>query len=225
VSRGSTCRYYVNDFEENVLSPYYLSTIFPIFSGTGLGITISNMIMNALGGQLVAFSAPEYGSCFTFAIPVKHGRTVMDDNKVESKEAIKLRTEQLQAEFEGFGFGEGSNKKRPRVLVVDDSTINRKICSRKIRKLLPGVEITECASGKSCIQEYEHDYKNIMGIFLDFHMPGMINVFCIFSCIHSQQFHSHLCLLTGMDGDVVARNIRAFEKTHEDVGQEVWIVG
>lgn len=145
--------------------------------------------MNALGGQLVAFSAPEYGSCFTFAIPVKHGRTVLDSNKVESKEAHKLRTEHLQAEFEGFGFGEGSNKKQPRVLVVDDSTINRKICSRKIRKLLPGVEITECSSGKSCIQEYEHDYKNIMGIFLDFHMPGLVNVFCIFSCIHSQQFH------------------------------------
>ena len=187
MSLGSTCRYYVNDFEENVLSPFYLSTNFPIFSGTGLGITISNMIMNALGGQLVAFSAPEYGSCFTFAIPVKHGRTVINSNKAESKEAHKLRTEQLQAEFEGFGFGVGSNKKQPRVLVVDDSTINRKICSRKIRQLLPGVEITECSSGKSCIQEYEHDYKNIMGIFLDFHMPGM-NVFSIVSCIHSQQF-------------------------------------
>jgi CheY-like chemotaxis protein len=184
------------------------------------------MIMNALGGQLVAFSAPEYGSCFTFAIPVKHGRTIVEENKVESKEVTKLRTEQLQAEFEGFGFGEGSNRKRPRVLVVDDSTINRKICSRKIRKLLPGVEITECASGKSCIQEYEHDYKNIMGIFLDFHMPGMFIVFCVCSCLYIfQQFHLRFCLLTGMDGDVVARNIREFEKTHEDVVQEVWIVG
>ena len=38
-------------------------------------------------------------------------------------------------------------------------------------------------------------------------------------------FHSQLCLLAGMDGDAVARNIREFEKTHEDVGQEVWIVG
>lgn len=28
-----------------------------------------------------------------------------------------------------------------------------------------------------------------------------------------------------MDGDVVARNIREFEKTNEDVKQEVWIVG
>jgi len=39
-----------------------------------------------------------------------------------------------------------------------------------------------------------------------------------------------ICLLTltGMDGDVVARNIREFEQTHEDVdvGQGgVWIVG
>ncbi len=132
------------------------------------------MIMTALGGSLVAFSAPEYGSCFTFAIPVKRGHTVVKDTKVESKEATKLRIEQLQNEFESFGFGEGGSKKRPRVLVVDDSTINRKICSRKIKKLLPGVEITECSNGPLCIQEYEHDYKHIMGIFLDFHMPGTL---------------------------------------------------
>ena len=141
------------------------------------------MIMVALGGTLVAFSAPEYGSCFTFAIPVKRGRKIVKDTKVESKEATKLRIEQLQNEFEGFGFGEGGMKKRPRVLVVDDSTINRKICSRKIKKLLPGVEITECSSGRICIQEYEHDYMNIMGIFLDFHMPGTF--FCLSRLLQS----------------------------------------
>lgn len=146
------------------------------YLGTGLGITISNMIMNALGGTLVAFSAPGYGSCFTFAIPVKRGSIIMEDDKVKSKEATKMGIEQLKAEFEGFGFGEGGKRKQPRVLVVDDSTINRKICSRKIKKLLPGVEITECPSGKSCIEEYEHDYGNIMGIFLDFHMPGMLPI-------------------------------------------------
>ena len=130
------------------------------------------MIMCALGGTLVAFSAPEYGSCFTFAIPVKRGKKIVEDTTVESNEATKLRIEQLQNDFESFGFGEGGTRKRPRILVVDDTTINRKICSRKIKKLLPGVEITECPSGKICIQEYEHDHKNIMGIFLDFHMPG-----------------------------------------------------
>ena len=44
-------------------------------------------------------------------------------------------------------------------------------------------------------------------------------------------FYSQLCCLylsTGMDGDVVARNIREFEKTHADVDVSqlgVWIVG
>lgn len=161
------------------------------------------MIMNALGGKLVAFSAPGYGSCFTFAIPVKRGDAIAEEPKVESKEVTQKRMQQLQNEFEAFGFGEGGNRKRPRVLVVDDSTINRKICSRKIKKLLPGIEITECPSGKTCIQEYENDHQNIVGIFLDFHMPGM-------------------------DGDVVARNIRGFEQTHAEVDVSqggVWIVG
>ena len=161
------------------------------FLGTGLGITISNMIMNALGGKLVAFSAPEYGSCFTFAIPVKRGAKIVKEDKVESKEATKIGIEQLQAEFEGFGFGVGGKRKPPRVLVVDDSTINRKICSRKIKKLLPGVEITECSSGKSCIEEYEHDYRNIMGIFLDFHMPGMLLPIEVLAAAHSSTNFTH----------------------------------
>lgn len=148
------------------------------YQGTGLGITISNMIINALNGQLVVFSAPEFGSCFTFAIPVKRSKSSPTSGKnLNNKEALKLRIDQLRAEFESFGFANGGTRKSPRILVVDDSTINRKICSRKIRKLLPAVEVTECSSGKSCIEEYEHDYKNIMGIFLDFHMPGMSSLF------------------------------------------------
>ena len=166
------------------------------YQGTGLGITISNMIIDALHGQLVVFSAPEYGSCFTFAIPVKCAKEITKEKKtLNSKEEQKLRIEQLQAEFESFNL-----KKNPRVLVVDDATINRKICSRKVKKLLPSVEITECANGKSCVEEYVHDHANIMGIFLDYHMPGM-------------------------DGDEVARKIREFEKLHEEIKQEVWIVG
>lgn len=171
------------------------------FQGTGLGITISNMIVSALKGQFVVFSAPDYGSCFTFAIPVKRSEVPTPENRnPNSKEATKLRIERLRAEFESFRFANGGTEKSPRVLVVDDSTINRKICSRKVKKLLPAVEITECANGQRCIEEYEHDYKNILGVFLDFHMPGM-------------------------DGDVVARKIREFEKLQEDVEHEVWIVG
>ena len=159
------------------------------------------MIVSALKGQFVVFSAPDYGSCFTFAIPVKRSEEPTLENRnpnsKEAKEATKLR---LRAEFENFRFSNGGTEKSPRVLVVDDSTINRKICSRKVNKLLPAIEITECANGARCIEEYEHDYKNILGIFLDFHMPGM-------------------------DGDVVARKIREFEKLQEDVDDGVWIVG
>ena len=172
------------------------------FQGTGLGVTISNMILNALHGKMVVFSTPEYGSCFTFALPVKRGnrQSVEEENPyANSKEAAQLRKEQLQAEFESFA-NNSAIKKNLRLLVVDDSTINRKICSRKIKQLVPAVEITECANGQRCLEEYQHDYNNIIGIFLDFHMPGM-------------------------DGDEVARKIREFEKTQVDLERNVWIVG
>lgn len=158
------------------------------------------MIVTALRGKFVIFSAPDYGSCFTFAVPVKMGAESTEVNDKEKiglsqKDEKKMRMEKLQAEFEELGLvGKGL-----KVLVVDDSSINRKLCSRKIKAWLPNVAITECASGHALLEEYEHDHSIIMGIFLDFHMHGM-------------------------DGDVATRRIRLHEGTHEE-SRRVYIAG
>jgi len=170
------------------------------YQGTGLGINICQMIITALRGKLVIFSAKDYGSCFTFAVPVKMGAKDEADSQAgkmpkSSKSEKKARMAALQAEYESLGIA----ARNPKLLVVDDSSINRKLCTRKIKTWLPGVAITECSSGKGLIEEYEHDHSIIMGIFLDFHMPGM-------------------------EGDAAARRIREYEETHEEA-RRVYIAG
>lgn len=176
------------------------------YQGTGLGINICHMIVTAMEGKMVIFSAPGFGSCFTFGVPVKmmmptpsskradNGLiTRTNDNREDEK---KRRIKQLRDEFEMLGLASRGLK----ILVVDDSSINRKLCGRKIRTWLPDVTIANCSSGKAAIEEYEYDHPIIMGIFLDFHMHGM-------------------------DGDACARKIREFEGTHDGVARPVWITG
>jgi len=160
------------------------------YQGTGLGINICQMIISALRGKMVIYSAKDYGSCFTFAVPVKMGGkdeagSQPSKSPLSAKDEKKARMAALQAEYESLGIA----SRNPKLLVVDDSSINRKLCSRKIKTWLPGVAITECSSGKGLIEEYEHDHSIIMGVFLDFHMHGM-------------------------DGDAAARRIREYEDTH-----------
>ena len=170
------------------------------YQGSGLGINICQMIISALRGKLVIFSAKDYGSCFTFAVPVKMGAKDEAESQpskplLSAKGEKKARMAALQAEYESLGIA----SRNPKLLVVDDSSINRKLCSRKIKAWLPGVAITECSSGKGLIEEYEHDHSIIMGVFLDFHMHGM-------------------------DGDAAARRIREYEDTHEEA-RRVYIAG
>lgn len=173
------------------------------YQGTGLGINICQMIVAALMGKLVIFSAKDYGSCFTFAVPVKKmvaKAENKEDNSVttlSAKDLKKFKTEKLQAEYKSLGLVDRNPK--PTIMVVDDSSINRKLCRRKIKTWLPDVNIVECDSGRALIDEYEHDHPIIMGVFLDFHMHGM-------------------------DGDLATRRIREFEGTHEDT-RRVYIVG
>ena len=170
------------------------------YQGTGLGINICNMIVTALRGKLVIFSTPGFGSCFTFAVPVKMEEVKRKGDLpaqpvADVKNERKLRRKKLQAQFEELGIA----ARKPKVMVVDDSSINRKLCRRKIKSLLPDIAIAECSSGQALVEEYEHDHSIIMGVFLDFHMHGM-------------------------DGDVATRIIREFESTHEDA-RRVYIAG
>jgi len=108
----------------------------------------------------------------------------------------KSSIEQLQHDFDALGLRE----RGVRILVVDDSTINRKLCSRKIRRFMPSVKVTECSSGTAALEEYESSPQTVMGIFMDYHMQDM-------------------------DGDECTRRIRECESMNEGIHAHVYIAG
>jgi hypothetical protein len=104
------------------------------------------------------FSATGLGSCFSFAIPVKINTGVVPVPVVETPKGKDQKMEELQHEFDSRGLRD----KGVRVMVVDDSAINRKLCSRKIRRWMPSVIIAECSSGKIALEEYQRSPSSVM---------------------------------------------------------------
>lgn len=114
------------------------------FGGTGLGLTISQQLVKAMGGELKVRSEEGKGSCFSFTLDLPLGRPKT------------LNTEEV-------------NVPSMRVLVVDDITTNLTVA----RLLLEaeGHEVTLAGSGEEAMQllaKFEFDL-----LLVDLHMPNM----------------------------------------------------
>jgi PAS domain S-box-containing protein len=96
--------------------------------GTGLGLAISKGLVEAMGGEIGAVSGDGPGSTFWFELPCVRGAA----GPVTSRKA-----------------GEVADLRGVRLLVVDDSAMNREIVALMLDPY--GVQITDAASGQEAI--------------------------------------------------------------------------
>ncbi|MCL1694845.1 MULTISPECIES: ATP-binding protein [unclassified Lysinibacillus] len=119
--------------EETILrifEPYEQGTLSKamIEGGFGLGLSISNRLVELHGGTLQATSVVGQGSVFTFTLPISDRQEVTEDlellssTKVES--AVVTSTNTCNDTIEDHSF---FVKQRPRVLVVDDDPVNLRV--------------------------------------------------------------------------------------------------
>ncbi len=113
------------------------------YGGAGLGLTLVERQVAAMGGALGMTSSPDSGTTMRLRIPAALSKT--QDIRVAKK------------------------KHSTRVLVVDDDRINRLVISRMLRKL--DWEVDEAANGKEAVEiAMQHDFA---AIFMDCEMPVM----------------------------------------------------
>lgn len=121
------------------------------FGGTGLGLTISSRLVEAMQGKLWVESAPGKGSCFHFTIPLG----------ITSQRAQK-RTN-VETTLAGL-----------RVLIVDDSATNLRILGNML--LQWKMEPTPAASAQEALSLMRHASetgKPFNLVLTDVHMPEM----------------------------------------------------
>jgi PAS domain S-box-containing protein len=121
--------------------------------GTGLGLTLSRMFVELLGGEITIRSQVGRGSIFAFDIPAKLAEGAAIHTEVSGRQVIGLIPGQS----------------RYLLLVVDDSGENRFVLRRLLEQ--GGFSVLEAASGQEAVDLYKSRQPHL--IWMDLRMPGM----------------------------------------------------
>ncbi len=119
-------------------------------AGTGLGLTITKLLINVMGGNITVTSEVGRGSLFR----VKLLLSEVPRPRIASTQEDRVR---------------GYVGPRQSVLVVDDDEVQRTLVKDLLTPL--GFDVQTAASGHDCLLAAERDKPNL--IFLDIAMPEM----------------------------------------------------
>lgn len=133
------------------------------FGGTGLGLTISNKLLELMESHLQLSSEIGIGSTFYFDLDLQ----TTDDNEVET--ALEIDKDDIVVET--FAFHSNDRLETVKIMLVEDNKINMLLLKTIIRNVLPKAIIHEISNGLNAVNEYENILPDI--IFMDIQMPLM----------------------------------------------------
>ena len=121
------------------------------FEGTGLGLVISQELVQLMGGNITLVSTPGLGSCFSFQLrlPLLSLSTI---------DTFKPTLEMQAAELNGI-----------KILVAEDDAFNQKIINEVIKRY--GASVTLADNGLEALAALEQGSFDI--VLMDLHMPAM----------------------------------------------------
>ncbi len=125
------------------------------FGGTGLGLAISKELVKSMDGDIGVVSTPGLGSTFWFTFKAK---------EISEEQVNLINTDQsFTKQFTG---------QSPKILLVDDNDVNRKVATGILKK--SGCEVVEARDGFEAIDLAQKDVYDL--IFMDIQMPKMNGV-------------------------------------------------
>lgn len=132
-------------------------------AGTGLGLAVSNSLVEMMGGKLEVKSEYGKGSIFSFAIP----------QKVVNKEPLGDFQKQYDRSVRtSIGYKEKFIAPLGKILVVDDNAMNLAVAQDLLRKTK--LQIDVASSGEECLEMIKRKEYHL--ICMDHMMPGMDGV-------------------------------------------------
>ena len=119
--------------------------------GTGLGLTISRMLTDLMGGQMSVTSTPGTGSSFHIRLFLPH---------VSTPQAALAKARPARIGYAG---------RRQRILIVDNERDDRELLASVLEPL--GFEVGQAESGHACLAMLADFHPDL--IFMDLAMPGI----------------------------------------------------
>lgn len=132
------------------------------FGGTGLGLTISNKLLNLMHSRLKLKSELGKGSRFYFDIDLKTNKHSIDF-EANAKPSIKIENSNI--------LEANPNLQNTKILLVEDNKINMLLLKTIIKNCLPEATVFEALNGLDAVNQFEIILPNI--IFMDIQMPIM----------------------------------------------------
>jgi two-component system, sensor histidine kinase len=165
------------------------------FGGTGLGLTITQRLVNLMSGRIRVESQVGRGTCFYVELPMER-----------CAEPVPAADARPAADLTGLA--------GLQVLVAEDNVINQKVISSLLRR--QGWTITLAGNGKEAYRHFLHSHFDL--ILMDIQMPEMDGLEAtalirreeisrgsesrtpiIALTAHTSQSQHHQCLAAGMD--------------------------
>ena len=145
------------------------------FGGTGLGLIISQRLVQQMGGEIQVRSTPGVGSCFHFTLHLQ--RT---DDGLSSEKESSLTPNQTQDQASTQGSARTSGLYQPeqdalaglRILLVEDHPQNQEVAEGILRAA--GAEVEIAANGADALRRMRDNARPACdAILMDVQMPGL----------------------------------------------------
>jgi hemerythrin-like metal-binding protein/PAS domain S-box-containing protein len=128
------------------------------FGGTGLGLSIIRSLAERMGGEVGVDSSDGKGSRFWFELPLEIVSDTTDQRSIP-------RPAELSAVANAEGTSAG------RILLVDDSTVNRMVVERLLAKF--HFSVVSAEDGAQALDHFQREGHSIDLILMDLQMPVM----------------------------------------------------
>lgn len=146
--------------------------------GTGLGLSIAKALVELMGGHMQVQSRLGHGSTFSVLWPLE-------------------LTQAPRSEHAAASAQEAAQQARGRVLIVDDSPVNRLVAQNLLRTELPQIDILEAEDATTALGMLREESIDV--VLMDVVMPGMSGIEAT-SAI-SREFGSQAPVVLGLTAD------------------------
>lgn len=139
------------------------------YGGTGLGLVISNLILNRMRAKLKLKSELEKGSTFYFELKLAY-------NDELSTLTAKARTSQQKSLIDPEHktlkpINVINDAAAPLILIVEDVSLNSTLAKALVKRYLPAANVHEVVNGEEAVAFYQKNGADL--IFMDIQMPIM----------------------------------------------------